>query len=1002
MNVNGARFQLLLGRNDWGRCTDGDDGSALALQSLWDTTSNPTSVHPARLPAWDALRNELTLRPRVLELPATAGEAALTLDARRSAAADRYGNVYRVGDDRTSLRVTSAGSGGDADFWPALPADCTPDRAQERLDFAPTAPAARATDERYLALAVTADDYLVVAFARGTVRGFLSFDLVAGGSPVETLWPMAITFEPFDMCARTGGGVWVLDRAHHRLWEFDCKLAVVLTGQPTAIIDATEPDEFQPVSGPLRLHAAELFPEGIALAASPAVVIDPIAIDSSGEGTVFLLDRDAATSLSRVVRMRRTGASWRIDASAWLDRLPALAHDFVYAAAPRYRADSGDKQLFVATTVGNQAHPFVVTDTDSAFELRSAFELYPLRRYAGRALLAVRGKATYDSGFALPAWTGVVQQPRPSFEPFAELVTPVFDSGDIGTTWDKLLFDACLPADTALEIASRAGDEQTNFDSLSSPARSAQVIGTWSSEPSPRLRSTGAEVPWLRSEAARPTKRESGTGTWELLLQNARGRYLQLRIRLYSHAGISSPRLRAMRVWSPRFSYTQRFLPAVYREDPANGVFLERWLANFESTLTLIEDGVVTIQSLFDARTVPNEALGWLAQWFDIALDPGWDERRHRLFVQRAMDFFRWRGTVHGLRLALELAFDPCFDPKMFDGPSASDNGARRIRIIEAYQRRVVGALAAGDPASAANEGPRVVALQDHWTPEEGNAGLAERYARWRGRKVTALEQIAPFSLVAPSISADATAWSAFLQSALGFVPQAGAAERARWQRFLSRHYEKIEELNAEHGRAYRDFNNVPLPQDAETNTTAADDWKTFVERASGDRTRGLWQDFLARRYRRIERLRREHRASWTAFDLVALPDVLPSSKAAQTDWLQFERQLLPMHSTAHRFSVLLPVDSVTADPSQFESRLGLARRLVDLEKPAHTLFDVRYFWAFNRIGEARLEFDTQLGAGSRAPELIPDAVIGRAYIGASFVGGPSRPRDGDRLLIDC
>jgi len=107
------------------------------------------------------------------------------------------------------------------------------------------------------------------------------------------------------------------------------------------------------------------------------------------------------------------------------------------------------------------------------------------------------------------------------------------------------------------------------------------------------------------------------------------------------------------------------------------------------------------------------------------------------------------------------------------------------------------------------------------------------------------------------------------------------------------------------------------------------------------------------------------------------------------------------MLGTAHQFSVLLPLSGVTDDPVVLDARLGLARRLVDLEKPAHTTFDVRFFWAFNRIGEARLELDTQLGTGSRACELIPKAVIGRAYIGASFVGGQKRPRSGDRMLID-
>jgi len=163
---------------------------------------------------------------------------------------------------------------------------------------------------------------------------------------------------------------------------------------------------------------------------------------------------------------------------------------------------------------------------------------------------------------------------------------------------------------------------------------------------------------------------------------------------------------------------------------------------------------------------------------------------------------------------------------------------------------------------------------------------------------------------------------------------------------------------------------------------------------------RTRWQDFLARRYRRIERLNRAWQTAWPEFDLIALPDALPVSSAAQTDWLQFERQLLAMYRTAHRFSVLLPVEDVTTDPAELERRLGLARRIVELEKPAHTVFDVRYYWAFFRIGEARLGIDTQLGSGSRAPELIPDAVLGRAYIGASFVGGAPRPTDGDRLLV--
>jgi phage tail-like protein len=1003
MNVNGARFHLLLGRDDWGRCVDRDDEGARPLASWWAAQASPSLVSAAGLPAWDEQRQEVTLQPGPIELPATAGEPALTLDARRGAAADRNGNVYRVADDRHALRVTSAGSGNETAFWPALPDDCAPTRAQERLAFEPATTAAPPPVETYLALAVTADDYLVVAFARRAIRGFLSFDLLAGGPPVETTWPSAVPIEPFDMCARHGGGVWLLDRAHRHLWELDCTLAVVRTGQPALILESAQPGDFQPLSGPAHSRPPAPFPGGLDLAAHPVSAIDPIAVDSTGAGTVLLLDRDAGASRSRVVRLRRDGDVWKTNASNWLGGLPAVAHDLVYGAARRYQHEAADKQVFIATAFGNQAHAFVMTDAPDRFELRAAAELFPLRRYAGRALIVVQGGVRYDSGLGQPVWTPIVQQPRARFAPVGEVVTPVFDSGELGTTWDKLLLDACLPADTALEIESRAGDERSDLvDGAASPAGVSQVIAQWSEEPAPQLRNTGPELPWLRREAARATRREAGSGTWELLLQNAHGRFLQLRLRLRSYNGTGTPRLRALRVWSPRFAYPQRFLPAVYREDRHGGAFLERWLANFESTLTHIEDKVATVQALFDARTAPTEALGWLGAWFELALDPAWDERRNRLFVQRAIDFFRWRGTVHGLRLGLELAFDPCFDAAMFDGPRATDDGPRRIRIVEAYQTRTIGALAAGDPAAAGSEGPRVLQRQLFWTPDEGNAGLADRYAKSLGREATPVEQITPFSLVPPLDATEQQGWRSFFESAVGFVPAAGALERRRWQAFLTARYVGIEQLNAKHGSAYADFNAVALPHDEPANTAAAADWRAFCERVDVGGTRTRWQDFLARRYRRIERLRRAHGTSWADFVVVALPDVLPGTSAPQTDWLQFERQLLAMHRTAHRFSVLLPLASVTADPFQLEDRLGLARRLIDLEKPAHTVFDVRFFWAFNRVGEARLGLDTQLGAGSRAPELIPDAVVGRAYIGASFVSGPTRPRSGDRLLIDC
>lgn len=255
-------------------------------------------------------------------------------------------------------------------------------------------------------------------------------------------------------------------------------------------------------------------------------------------------------------------------------------------------------QLFVATASGNQALAFAVSAGPQAFSLRGAVELFPLRRFGGRALLEIRGTAYYDSGVAKLRWVPIVQQPRARYRESAELITRVLDGRELQCVWDRVMLDACIPADSRIEVWCRASDERVG---------DYEVIGGWMAQPQAYLRGDGAELPWLRAEAVRGTQRESGTGTWELLLQNARGRYLQLKLRL-SGNGTVTPWVRALSAWYPRFSYPQRFLPAVYREDPFAGSFIDRFLANMEGINTVLEGRIVQAQALLDARTAPAES----------------------------------------------------------------------------------------------------------------------------------------------------------------------------------------------------------------------------------------------------------------------------------------------------------------------------------------------------------------------------------------------------------
>jgi hypothetical protein len=147
------------------------------------------------------------------------------------------------------------------------------------------------------------------------------------------------------------------------------------------------------------------------------------------------------------------------------------------------------------------------------------------------------------------------------------------------------------------------------------------------------------------------------------------------------------------------------------------------------------------------------------------------------------------------------------------------------------------------------------------------------------------------------------------------------------------------------------------------------------------------WREFLQGRYRRVAALNRAHGHTWTTFDDVRLPDTLPPDGAPLSDWYAFQSLALGVRRTAHRFTVLLPVrPSEAFAVDELRARRERARHIIELEKPAHTLFDVKLYWAMFRIGEARLGTDTLLHVGSRAPELLPPFVLGQGFLAESYL----------------
>lgn len=437
--------------------------------------------------------------------------------------------------------------------------------------------------------------------------------------------------------------------------------------------------------------------------------------------------------------------------------------------------------------------------------------------------------------------------------------------------------------------------------------------------------------------------------TLTCLLQAATGRYLQLRV-LAGSDGQQSPGLAALRAWYPRFSYLQHYLPAVYRADAASSAFTERFLALFEGELTRWEDRIAAAQLLLDARTAPRETLDWLAHWLALMFDGSNGPARRRALLRHATQVHARRGTVPGMLLAATLAWEPdAVDVEPFlAAPEDLDERVHGVRLQELF------GLAPPLPAKA-------------WRPAQGRAALL---ALLGGDE---------------SLLGD----SAQLQQALGFVPRAASEEAALLVPA------RLADLP----------DDEPRPRDADF-----DDYLAATQPCAPLRQR--WQDYLARRWRRISLLNAAWGTSWRGFDRIPSPLNLPAGSVALADWWRFEAQIVRALTPAHRFRVVLPLpaDSERLDFDELARRRAAVERAVARDKPAHTVAEIRFGFELFRVGEARLGHDTRLELGLlRRPELAalttesiwPPLVLGERDLGGGQLTHPRPLPPRDRVGLD-
>ncbi len=964
-DANGSHFELLLGEADWGRCTHVDaEGVESTLAESWATASGRD-----KLPlAFDADSGALSLAGRISRFRAAASDTPPDPATRLGAAMDAFGSVYWVAEGGARIDVLSSGSRTVSLYAPANAAP--PSTPSVKGGFAPlTRPT---VGNRLLrGLAVTREHYLVAGF-RGGLR---VFDLIAGGPALDLAWPAAWPFSPRDLAPRPCGGLAVLDRTNSRVWMLDRRLGM----HAMFPVEPERPSAFGPLDAPVPPPPAPGARPWFDLKVDALGGADPVAIEVLADDAVLVMDAAGADGFALItlyvdgVMAARQSAKVVLDLIDDDDRPGFVLRGFDCALAPR--PDDQPQRLVIAAQDGNQCYAFDLlrgSPSSPSFTLDPIDSFLPMRRFGGKGLVQRTAKATditvaQDTGLMYDGagtWLPLVSQSRPRYETSATFSTAPLDSDVPDCTWHRLILDGVIPPGCTVRIETRAAD-----------SIAALADQRYLPEPAPMLRPEGPELPWLRG--APVTDVAAGKGSWELLFQHAQGRYLQLRLTLAGQE-LGTPRLIALRAWSPRFSYLREYLPALYREDENSADFLERFLANFEGMFTSLEDRIVAATALFDVRTAPDSTLDWLGSWLGLVLDPAVSPSRKRLLIRFAVQLFAYRGTTQGLRLATELVLSECVKPEDFALPAASQDQPYGIRIVERFLTRRLPIALLGETVIDA---PRWVAPSARWSPAEGAEGLQQRYEA--ALLKAGVSSPSTFRPIPPA--ANAGVWSAFCMTELGAVPQLASSLHNSWLNFQT---------------AQPDLPTVWPDTSAQRQT-----WQDFLAHGLTPelhRSLARWQTFIARRYQRAsDPAFIAAWGNWPSFDLLPAPDQLPLDTAALSDWALFETRLEAMALNAHRFSVLLPSNGPLADAAALAQQVNFAQRVVNLEKPAHTAFDVRPYWAMFRIGQARVGLDSLLGVGSRAPELAPQLIIGSGHVGASRVAFGQQP-PGDRLLLAC
>ena len=219
-------------------------------------------------------------------------------------------------------------------------------------------------------------------------------------------------------------------------------------------------------------------------------------------------------------------------------------------------------------------------------------------------------------------------------------MTRLFDSGESGATWHRLLLkaDGCEKEDLRITVFASDKNEITIKDDTMTLQEMFEDEELSFSE---------------KAEAFRPFAAKQVSGASDILLHEVRGRYLWVMIEQYS-SGAEPAGIVEIRIYLPAVSWID-YLPQIYRSSDRDTHFLERYLAIFQTVYEELDLEIASIAESFDPESTDRELLKWLSSWLDIRDTEIWTEEKLRQLLLRAVRLYRMRGTKQGLSELIEL-----------------------------------------------------------------------------------------------------------------------------------------------------------------------------------------------------------------------------------------------------------------------------------------------------------------------------------------------------------